>query len=137
MTNSPNLAIKQYLMTVGPTPLPPQVELVMAEPVMYHRQAAFTELLARVLERLQTVFQTKNQVLLFTASGSGAMDSAMANLIRPGDQVLIGSTGKFGERWLELADTHGAQIVRYEPGWGQRLDPAEIDRLLAENHHVK
>ncbi len=121
---------KQILMTAGPTPVPPRVLSVMAEPVLYHRAPAGVELYARVLERLPAVFRTKNDVLLFAASGSGAMDSAVANLVRPGTKVLAASAGKFGERWIELCESYGADLVRYEPGWGERLDPAEIGRLL-------
>jgi aspartate aminotransferase-like enzyme len=128
---TPNPFIKQYLMTAGPTPLPPKVSTAMAEPILYHRDPAGVELYARVLERLPAVFRTKNDVLLFAASGSGAMEAAVANLVRPGDPVLACSAGKFGERWIELAEAYGARTTRYEPGWGRRLDPAEIDRLLA------
>jgi aspartate aminotransferase-like enzyme len=135
MTPSP--FIKQYLMTAGPTPLPPKVSQVMAEPVLYHRDPAGVELYARVLERLPAVFRTSNDVLLFAASGSGAMEAAVANLVRPGDPVLACAAGKFGERWIELADAYGARTIRYEPGWGRRLDPAEIDRLLDENPDVQ
>jgi len=103
----------------------------MAEPILYHRDPAGVELYARVLARLPAVFRTKNDVLLFAASGSGAMEAAVANLVRPGDPVLACSAGKFGERWIELAEAYGARTTRYEPGWGRRLDPAEIDRLLA------
>lgn len=131
--SSANPYIKQYLMTAGPTPLPPAVSQVMAEPVLYHRAPAGVEVYARVLKWLPEVFQTKNDVLVFSSSGSGAMDSAVANLVRPGDSVLGCAAGKFGERWLELCEAYGAELVRYEPGWGQRLDAAEIDRLLSEN----
>jgi serine---pyruvate transaminase len=134
---TPNPFIKQYLMTAGPTPLPPQVSTAMAAPILYHRDPAGVELYARVLERLPAVFQTKNDVLLFAASGSGAMEAAVANLVRPGDPVLACSAGKFGERWIELSDAYGARTIRYEPGWGRRLDPAEIDRLLDQNADVK
>jgi serine---pyruvate transaminase len=133
---TPNPFIKQYLMTAGPTPLPPKVSQVMAEPVLYHRDPAGVALYARVLERLPAVFQTKNDVLLFASSGSGAMEAAVANLVRPGDPVLACSAGKFGERWIELCDAYGARTTRYEPGWGRRLDPAEIDRLLARNPDI-
>jgi aspartate aminotransferase-like enzyme len=129
---TPNPFIKQYLMTAGPTPLPPKVSQVMAEPVLYHRDPAGVALYARVLERLPAVFQTKNDVLLFASSGSGAMEAAVANLVRPGDPVLACAAGKFGERWVELCEAYGARTTRYEPGWGRRLDPAEIDRLLSE-----
>jgi serine---pyruvate transaminase len=134
---TPNPFIKRYLMTAGPTPLPPKVSQAMAEPILYHRDPAGVELYARVLQRLPAVFQTKNDVLLFAASGSGAMEAAVANLVRPGDPVLACAAGKFGERWLELADAYGARTIRYEPGWGRRLDPAEIDRLLERNDDVK
>lgn len=132
-----NPFIKQILMTAGPTPVPPRVLSVMAEPVLYHRAPAGVELYARVLERLPKVFRTGNDVLLFAASGSGAMDSAVANLVRPGTKALACAAGKFGERWVELCEAYGADLVRYEPGWGQRLDPAEIGRLLDEHPGVE
>ncbi len=134
---SANPFIKQILMTAGPTPLPPRVQTVMAEPMLYHRAPAFVEVYASVLERLRAVFQTSNDVLAFAASGSGAMESAVSNLVRPGTPALACAAGKFGERWIELGEAYGADLVRYEPGWGQRLDPAAIDRLLAENPSVK
>lgn len=131
-----NAFIKQHLMTAGPTPLPPRVASIMAEPAIYHRAPAFVEVYDRVLGRLPHVFQTENDVLLFTASGSGAMESAVANLVRPGQPVLACAAGKFGERWIELGEAYGADLVRYEPGWGARLDPSEIDRLLGEHPDV-
>jgi serine---pyruvate transaminase len=132
----PNPYIKQYLMTAGPTPIPPKVSQVLAEPVLYHRGPAFAQLLRRVLDRLPTVFDTANDVLILTASGSGAMESAVANLVRPGQPALACAAGKFGERWIDLCEAHGARTVRYEPDWGQRLDPAEIDRLLGETPEI-
>jgi len=131
-----NPFLKQYLMTAGPTPLPPRVSQVMAEPVLYHRAPAGVELYARVLQRLPAVFRTENDVQLFSSSGSGGMESAVANLVRPGDRVLACAAGKFGERWIELGEAYGADVVRYEPGWGARLDPAEVERLLGENAEV-
>jgi serine---pyruvate transaminase len=134
---TPNPFTKQYLMTAGPTPIPPVVSQAMAAPMLYHRAPAFDELYERVLTALPSVFRTQNDVLAFAASGSGALESAVANLVRPGDEVLACAAGKFGERWIQLGEAYGAQIVRYEPGWGERLDPAEIDRLLGENEGVK
>ena len=127
---TPNPFVKQYLMTAGPTPVPPAVSQAMAAPMLYHRAPAFVELYERVLAKLPYVFQTENPVLAFAASGSGAMESAVANLVRPGAPVLACAAGKFGERWIELCDAYGGGTVRYEPGWGERLDPAAIDRLL-------
>jgi serine---pyruvate transaminase len=134
---TPNPFIKQYLMTAGPTPLPPRVSTAMAEPILYHRDPAGVALYARVLERLPAVFKTQNDVLLFAASGSGAMEAAVANLVRPGDPVLACAAGKFGERWIELCGAYGARTVRYEPGWGRRLDAAEVDRLLGQNPDIE
>lgn len=134
---SPNPYIKQYLMTAGPTPIPPRVSQVMAEPVLYHRAPAFVELYTRVLEKLPRVFRTTNDVLTFAASGSGAMESAVANLVRPGTPVLVCAAGKFGERWIELVEAYGAELVTHAPPWGERLDPAAIDRLLGEDPRVE
>jgi serine---pyruvate transaminase len=122
---------KQYLMTAGPTPLPPAVSQVMAEPILYHRAPAFIEIYARVLERLKAVYQTENEVLSFAASGTGAMESAVANLIAPGDVAVVASCGKFGERWAELCDAYGAETVHLETEWGEKVDPARVDEALA------
>jgi aspartate aminotransferase-like enzyme len=132
-----NPFVKRYLMTAGPTPVPPAVSQALAAPALYHRAPAFVEVLRRVLTRLPGVFLTANDVLLFTASGTGAMESAVANLVRPGDPVLACAAGKFGERWIELARAYGAELTTYEPGWGARLDPAEVDRRLAERPQVR
>ena len=134
---APNPYIKQYLMTAGPTPLPPRVLSVMAEPLVYHRAPAFDALFARVLGRLPQMFQTSNDVMVFASSGSGAMESAVANLVHPGEPVLACAAGKFGERWIELGDAHGAEVVRYEPGWGERLDPDDVDRHLTERPEIQ
>jgi aspartate aminotransferase-like enzyme len=123
---------KRYLMTAGPTPLPPEVSQVMAEPILYHRAPAFVEVYARVLDRLKRVFQTENEVLLFAASGTGALESAVANLLAPGDPALVASCGKFGERWAELCEAHGADLNHLEFEWGERVDPARVDAALAD-----
>jgi aspartate aminotransferase-like enzyme len=132
-----NPFIKDYLITAGPTPLPPRVMSAMGEPVLYHRAPAFDALFARVLERLPRVFGTENDVVVFSSSGTGAMESAVANLVVPGTPILACAAGKFGERWIELGEAYGADVVRHEPGWGTRLDPADIDRLLGERSDIK
>ena len=132
-----NPYIKQYLMTAGPTPLPPRVSQVMAEPMLYHRAPAFVEVYARVLDRLKMVFGTANDVLVFASSGTGGMESAVANLTRPGEPALVASCGKFGERWAELCDAYGAATVHHDAGWGSKVEPAELDRLLEENPAVR
>jgi serine---pyruvate transaminase len=131
-----NPYLKQYLMTAGPTPLPPAVSQAMAGPMLYHRAPAFIEVHARVLERLKSVFGTANDVLVFAASGTGAMESAAANQVRAGEPALVASCGKFGERWAELCDAYGARTIHYDAGWGAKVDPAELDRRLAQEQDV-
>jgi len=118
-------------MTAGPTPLPPAVSQVMAEPMSYHRAPAFIEVYARVLSRLKDVFQTRNEVQVFTSSGTGALESAVANLVRPGEPVLVASCGKFGERWFELCEAYGAETLHWQTDWGRKIDPAGLDERLA------
>jgi aspartate aminotransferase-like enzyme len=134
---TPNPYIKQYLMTAGPTPVPPEVSQAMATPMLYHRAPAFDELYERVLARLPAVFRTANPVLAFTASGTGAMESAVANLVRPGTKALALAAGKFGERWIGLCEAYGAELVRHEPGWGTRIEPSDVDRALGQNPGVE
>jgi aspartate aminotransferase-like enzyme len=122
---------KQYLMTAGPTPLPPRVAQVMAEPILYHRAPAFIEVYERALAGLKPLFGTENDVLGFAASGSGAMESAVSNLVVPGEPVIATSAGKFGERWGELADAFGAETVRLDFEWGEKIDPDRVGEALA------
>jgi aspartate aminotransferase-like enzyme len=131
MAERPDIFAKQYLLTAGPTPLPPKVAQVMAEPMLYHRAPAFVEIYARVLERLRAVFQTRNDVLCFAASGTGAMESAVANLVSPGEPAVVASCGKFGQRWAELSDAYDANTLHLEFEWGEKVDPARVDAALA------
>jgi aspartate aminotransferase-like enzyme len=127
-----NPYLKQYLMTAGPTPLPPAVSQVQAEPILYHRAPAFIDVYARCLDGLKMVFQTENDVLAFASSGSGGMESAVANLAAAGP-ALVASCGKFGERWAELNEAFGADFTHHDAGWGSRVEPADLERLLGEN----
>ncbi|HMC07618.1 MAG TPA: alanine--glyoxylate aminotransferase family protein [Solirubrobacterales bacterium] len=131
MADTPDIFGKQFMLTAGPTPLPPLVSQVMAEPVLYHRAPAFVRIYARVLERLPEVFQTQNDVLCFAATGTAAMESAVANLVRPGEPAVVASCGKFGERWAELCGAYGADTHHVEFEWGERVDPARLEEALA------
>jgi aspartate aminotransferase-like enzyme len=126
------MAQKGYLMTPGPTPIPAEVEAAMSRPIVYHRGDEFRELLGRVLPRLQEVFRTANDVALFTASGTAAMESAVANLCSPGDRVLVVSAGNFGERWAGIAEAYRCDVacLRYE--WGETPEPEEVAAKLVE-----
>jgi serine---pyruvate transaminase len=131
MTDRPGIYPKEYLVTGGPTPLPPRVAQVMAEPILYHRSPAFIEVYRRVLERLPLVFGTSNDVLCFAASGTGAMESAIANLVVPGEPAVVASCGKFGERWAELCAAFGADLHHLDLEWGERVEPARLEAELA------
>ncbi len=123
---------KRYLFAPGPTPVPPEVLAAGAEPVLHHRGPDFRELMRRCLGRLHEICRTENDVLLFTASGSGAFESAIVNLLAPGDRVLVVCAGEFGERWVALAETYGAVVeeLRYE--WGETPRPDDLRASLAE-----
>ena len=109
---------KGRLFTPGPTQLLPSAQLAMAAATMHHRTAEFRALYTRVLADLKTFVGTKNDVVMFTASGTGAMEAAVANLTSPGDKVLIVSAGKFGERWEGLAKAYGCQFETVRAPYG-------------------
>src|SRR3954464_5968099 len=131
-----NPYIKQYLMTAGPTPLPPAVSQVQAEPILYHRAPAFIEVYARCLAGLKKVVQTESEVLCFASSGSGGMESAVANLAAAGP-ALVASCGKFGERWVELNAAFGAEFAHLDAGWGNKVEPADLEREVASRSGTK
>jgi serine---pyruvate transaminase len=126
------MAQKRYLFTPGPTPVPGEVLASLAEPVIHHRGPDFVEIYGRVLERLRTIYRTEHDVLLFTASGTAAFESAVANLTSPGDRQLVVSAGYFGERWMAMARTFGAELVDLTYEWGEIPDPADLEAKLAE-----
>src|SRR5579884_1458743 len=98
----------------------------MAEPMVHHRGADFRLVYERALARLQEVFRTQSQVLLFAASGTGAMDSAVANLAAPGDRVAVVSAGAFGERWVAICEQYGLDVQRIGFEWGEAPNPDDV-----------
>jgi aspartate aminotransferase-like enzyme len=124
--------MKRYLFTPGPTPLPPQVLAALAEPIVHHRGPDFRPVFARCLERLRQVFRTASDVLLFTSSGTGAMESAVANLCSPGARVVVVSAGHFGERWIEIAERYGCQVDPLRYAWGEVPAAADLAGRLQE-----
>ncbi len=131
------MAEKRYLMTPGPTPVPPEVLAAMAQPIIHHRGPDFRAIYKRTLERLQEVFRTESEVLLFAASGTGAMESTVANLCAAGDRVLVVSAGYFGQRWAGIAEAYGCDVdhVRYE--WGEAPAAEDLASRLEELGDVK
>jgi aspartate aminotransferase-like enzyme len=131
------VAEKRYLMTPGPTPVPPEVLAAMAQPIIHHRGPDFRAIYKRTLDRLQEVFRTESEVLLFAASGTGAMESTVANLCSAGDRVLVVSAGYFGQRWAGIAEAYGCDVdhVRYE--WGEAPAAEDLASRLEELGDVK
>ena len=126
------MAEKRYLFTPGPTPVPPEVLEAMSRPVIHHRSSDFRAIFERCLERLRDVYRTEGDVLLYTASGTGGMESALSNLTRPGDRVLVISAGHFGERWAAMARTFGCEVDQLTYEWGESPAPDDLARRLSE-----
>jgi aspartate aminotransferase-like enzyme len=124
---------KRYLLTPGPTPVPPEVLAAMAEPVIHHRSPDFKRVFAETRARLREVFRTRNEVLVFTASGTGAFESAIVNLLSPQERVLAVSCGEFGERWRSMATALGCDVVPLAYAWGEAPLPGDVERALAES----
>ena len=128
---------KSYLLTPGPTPLPPEVLQAMAQPIIHHRTPQFQAILKEASEGLKYVFQTTQDVFILASSGTGAMEAAVANLLSPSDTAIIVEGGKFGERWTEICKSYGItpEIITVE--WGNAVDPQEIAQRLKANPKIK
>jgi serine---pyruvate transaminase len=131
------VAEKRYLFTPGPTPVPPQVLEAMSRPIIHHRSSDFRAILGRCLERLRSVYRTEGEVLLYTASGTGGMESAISNLTSPGDRVAVVSAGHFGERWAGMAQNFGCRVERLEYEWGEAPAADDLSQFLREREGTK
>jgi len=129
--------MKRLLMTPGPTPVAPETQLAMAQPILHHRAPAFMDIMAQVREDLKYLFQTEQEVLIFVATGTGAMEGAVANTLSPGDTALVAEGGKFGERWVDLCRVYGVNVDLIKIEWGYAVDPQEVARRLDANPDIK
>ena len=121
---------KLMLMIPGPTPVPEQVLLAMAKHPIGHRSGEFSKIMAEVTENLKWLHQTQNDVLMLTVSGTGAMEAGIINFLSPGDRVLVGSNGKFGERWVEVCDAYSLNVDPVTAEWGKPLEPEQFREKL-------
>jgi len=128
---------KKYLFSPGPTMLPPEVLLKMAEPIMHHREPEFEKIYAEIREGMKYLFQTKNEVLIFTSSGTGAMEGAVSNLLSKGDKAIVVRGGKFGERWGEICKAYGVEFIPLDVEWGTAVDPKRIKELLESDLSIR
>jgi aspartate aminotransferase-like enzyme len=120
----------------GPTPVPERVQRAMDAPMINHRGPEFRALLPELEHGLKWAFQTENDMLIFPASGTGGLESAVANLISPGERVLAVTIGSFGDRFADLAAAFGADVARYSLPWGQAADPEDLDDLLSRDADI-
>lgn len=129
--------LKRYLLAPGPTPVPPEVLLAMARPIIHHRAPEFAQMFAQVREDLKWLFQTRNDVLILASSGTGGMEGAVSNFLSPGDKALCVNAGKFGERWVKLCQTFGAQVTEIKVEWGRAVDPQVVADALKKDPSIK
>ena len=122
----------EILMTPGPTPVPPEVLLAQGSPLVYHRGPGYGRLLREVTDGLKRLLKTSNDVLTFTSSGTGGLESAVANLFSPGDRVVVPVAGYFGDRFAKIAEAFGLDVRRVEYEWGRAVRPDDVAAALEE-----
>jgi aspartate aminotransferase-like enzyme len=125
------------LMTPGPVPVPPEVLEVLAKPMEHHRTPEFVALFNRVLKNLKFVFMTEQPVFIHTSTGSGAMESAIVNTLSPGDEVIAIVSGKFGERWADMAEAFGIRVHRLDVEWGHVVLASAVRDMLGLHPKTK
>jgi aspartate aminotransferase-like enzyme len=123
----------EIILAPGPTPIPPEVLLAQGSPLVYHRGPGFGALMRDVTSRLRELYRTERaDVLLMTSSGTGGLESAVQNVLSPGDEVLVPLAGYFSERWVKLAKAYGLEVRTLEYDWGRKVDPDEVAAELRE-----
>ena len=128
---------KRYLLAPGPTQVPPEILLAMAKPIFHHRSPEFVEIFGRVREDLRWLFQTQQDVIILSSTGTGAMESAVANFLSPGDKAIVINGGKFGERWVKICQAFGIQVDEIKVEWGRAIDPSIVEDHLKRVSSVK
>ena len=131
------MSFSTQLRIPGPTPLPERVVRSMNRPMIDHRGPEFAAILAEVTAGAKRVFGTSNDLILISSSGTGGLESAVANLVSPGDEVVAAICGNFGERFAALAAAYGADVVRLEFEWGQPVDPDDLAKVLERHPRAK
>jgi len=128
---------KNYLLTPGPTPISPSTLLAMAQPIIHHRTAEYGAIFQEVREGLKYLFQTQQEVLLFSSSGTGAMEGSVTNTLSPGDKALVVRGGKFGERWEEICLAYGVVPVVLDVEWGKAVKPEDVGKALEADPKIR
>src|SRR5438094_5246373 len=120
-------------MSPGPTPVPPDMLLAQGSPLVYHRGPAYGELLREVTEGIRRVMRTDSDVFVFASSGTGGLESAVANLFSPGDRVVVPVAGYFGERFAKIARAFHLDVREIAYDWGRAVQPDDVRRALEES----
>ena len=128
---------KPLLLTPGPVPAPTIILKQLSNPMIHHRSPDFVHILKQTKSLLKKVFQTKQEVFVLNASGTGAMSSALLNTLSPKDTVLVLSAGKFGERWVEMATAYHLKVIQLRAPWGKTFSVKKVRALLNKNPHIK
>lgn len=126
---------KLMLMIPGPTPVPESALLALGRHPIGHRTPEFETIIGECTTALKWLHQTTSDVLMLTASGTGAMEAGIINFLSKGDRVLIGTNGKFGERWAEVAQAYSLNVETITAEWGQPLDPEKFREKLEADHN--
>ena len=125
--------MKTRLMTPGPVEIPPAVLSEMAQPIFHHRTERHRAMVAETVNRVRAVCQSEGDIVILASSGTGGMEAAVVNLLKPGDQALTVNAGKFGERWGKLAAHYGAEAIVLDVEWGHSVEPNAIAQALKQN----
>ncbi|HDP70358.1 MAG TPA: alanine--glyoxylate aminotransferase family protein [Actinobacteria bacterium] len=128
---------KRYLMTPGPTSVPAEVLLAQAQPMIHHRAPGYSKVFMSVLDGSKYVFQTENDVLIFSSSGTGGMESAVVNLFSPGDKVVVVNTGNFGTRFVQICEIYGLTVTELAYEWGEKANPSDVAEALEKDKEIK
>jgi len=129
---------KTFLFTPGPTQIPPEVVLAEASPMIHHRTSEFSDIFANVSEDLKYIFQTKDgEVFTFASSGTGGMEACVVNSVSRGDKAIVISGGKFGERWAQLCETYGVNVVKIEVENGKAVNPDVLKATIQKETDAK
>ncbi|MBI4228457.1 MAG: alanine--glyoxylate aminotransferase family protein, partial [Deltaproteobacteria bacterium] len=125
------------LFTPGPVPVPEEVLLEMARPIIHHRTAEFEGIFAQVREGLRYIYGTKQEVFILASSGTGAMEAAVSNTLSSGDRVLVINGGKFGERWGKICRAFGLEVEEIMVEWGEAVDPNKVCDILKKDPSIR
>jgi aspartate aminotransferase-like enzyme len=128
---------KYQLMAPGPTPVPSEVLLAMAAPIIHHRTPEYEAIFTEVRAALKRLFQTSAEVIPLACSGTGAMEAAVVNTLSAGDRVIVVRAGKFGDRWVDLAKAYGLQVIDLSAPFGHTVDAARVAEALKSHPEAK